>query len=588
MHLVRSRFPAAVLAVLIAAGAVGCSPPASPDEAGTPVKSSNEGDRFRFESRDGSVGKSHRPPPASCPEFREVQHETGVQFRYENGANGRKLMVEATGGGAAWIDFDRDGRPDLYFVQGGDPAPAPGARQPPNRLYHNVAGERFEDATLPARVGDTGYGQGIAVGDFDDDGFDDIYVTNVGSNVLYRNRGDGTFDDVTLSAGVDDRRWSTSAAWGDLNGDGRLDLFVCNYVDYDPRHPLNCGKDGTPRICHPHQVEPVSNECFLNLGNGHFRAVAAEWGMMGQGSKSLGVVIADFDRDGRQDVYVANDTTANFLFRNLGNNRFEDVAVQLGCALRADGEFQASMGVAFGDYDENGFQDLYVTHFTSDSNTLYANHGATGFQDVTRFAGLHGPTLKYLGFGTVMCDFDADGRQELFITNGHIDEWRDRGTLWEMPPQLLSFAGTRWLECSQRAGPVFRRNLIGRGVATADYDGDGAIDLVVVHQNDEAVLLRNVSKRGNWLNVRLIGRASNRRGVGAEVTLRQGGKGRVRQLAGGTSYCAAHEPLLPFGLGTDASPCTLSIRWPSGARQTVPGVSVNREIVVVEPVSKSN
>ncbi len=532
------------------------------------------------------VRPDHSKSPLACPLFIDVSTEVGVQFQYDNGATGKALMVESIGGGAGWLDYDGDGSWDLYLVQAGNPTPKPDETLLPDCLYRNMGDGRFRDVSHLAGVTDGGYGNGAAVGDYDNDGFDDLYVTNVGHNVLYHNLGDGTFQEVTEAADVDDPRWSTSAAWGDLDHDGDLDLFVCNYLKYDRFHPLPCPKkDGSPGICHPNDLAAEPNEVFLNQGDGTFRRVAHEWGLDGdeENSKSLGVVIADLNGDGRVDVYVANDTTANFLFINQGQGRFQESAAALGCAMNGLGHYQASMGVAVGDYDRNGFLDLYVTHFTDDSNTLYQNLGPAGFHDSTRTTGLHQPTLKYLGFGTVMADFNQDGHEDLFVTNGHIDDWRDKGELFEMPPQLFTYTGTKWEECSQKAGQPFREQRIGRAVASCDFDDDGDLDLAVVHQNAPTWLLRNDSQRGHWLKVRLIGRSSNRRGVGSQVTLRQGQSMLVQQLTGGTSYCASHQPVLVFGLGESNANCSIEIRWPSGISQQVDNIEPDRSLVLMEP-----
>ncbi|MCH8830585.1 MAG: CRTAC1 family protein, partial [Planctomycetes bacterium] len=342
-------------------------------------------------------------------------------------------------------------------------------------------------------------------------------------------------------------------------------------------------KDGTLTTCHPQALDPVPNECFLNQGDGTFRKAAAQLGLRGRGSKSLGVVIADMTGDGLPDIFVANDTTANFLFVNTGKGRFREEGMRAGCAMSGGATFQASMGVAWGDYDRNGSLDLYVTHFTDDSNTMYRNLGAIGFEDVTRLTGLHEPTLKYLGFGTIMADFDHDGRQEIFVTNGHISDWRDRGELLTMPAQLFAYTGKRWVETSDQAGPFFQKEFIGRAVAVADYDNDGDFDLAVVHQNAPMALLKNESRGGHWLRVRLIGRTSNRHGIGAVITVKQGDLQLVQYLIGGGSYCSAHQPVALFGFGPSQARCTLSVRWPSGIVQTVDNVEIDRILTLSEP-----
>uniref|UniRef100_A0A7C2P3W5 CRTAC1 family protein n=1 Tax=Schlesneria paludicola TaxID=360056 RepID=A0A7C2P3W5_9PLAN len=517
--------------------------------------------------------------------FVDVHEEAGLNFVLDNGHSRARLMVESTVGGAGWLDYDGDGWWDLFLPQGGNPFTEGVERRTSNdELFRNLDGVRFARVTEQAGIRDADFGHGVSVGDFDDDGFDDVYVCNVGPDRLYHNCGDGTFQEISAAAGIDNPVWSSSAAWGDLDADGDLDLYVCNYLDYDPWHPIAClSQDGQPGICHPEEVDAVLNKCYLNQGDGTFRNIADERGLNGPDGKSLGVVIADLNGDRRPDVYVANDTTANHLFVNLGDGRYEERAIALGCAISGQGHYQASMGIGFGDYDENGYPDLYCTHFTKDSNTLYANYGPAGFEDTTRKTDLHLPTLNYLAFGTVMADFDYNGRQDLFVANGHIDDWRKRsGDLWYMPPQLFTFNGMKWTECGKSAGGYFEKEWLGRAVASADYDDDGDLDLLVAHQNAAAGLLRNDSARGRFLKLRFLGTESNRRGVGVQVTVTQGRRRLVQQLAGGTSYCAAHQPILCFGLGTSAEPCRITVEWPQGRRQELVDVAVDQSLVLRE------
>jgi hypothetical protein len=520
-----------------------------------------------------------------------VHEEVGLQFIFDNGSSRAKLMVESTSGGAGWLDYDCDGWWDLYLPQGGNPFVDDQSRRSSNdELFRSIAGRRFVRATGAAGLHDAEFGHGVTVGDFDDDGYDDVFVTNVGANdKLYWNCGDGTFHDATQSAGIDNSLWSSSAAFADLDLDGDLDLYVCTYVDYDPWHPVAClSDDGMPGICHPEKLDGVPDVCYLNGGDGTFHNVTAERGLVAPRSKSLGVVVADFDGDALPDIFVANDTAANHLFVNVGEGHFVERAVALGCAMSGLGQYQANMGVGFGDFDENGFPDLYCTVFTDDSNTLFANYGPSGFQDMTRATGLHQPTMPYLGFGTMMADFDCNGRQDLFIANGHIDDWRERtGDLWYMPAQLFTFDGAVWHECRATAGPYFEHDWLGRAVASADYDNDGDVDLAVVHQNDAIGLLRNDSDKGHWLNFRFLGCDSNRRGVGAGVTVVQGGRRLVQQLPGGTSYCASHQPALFFGLGVSSDNCQVSVRWPCGKRQELTEVAVDQTLILRETVAEA-
>lgn len=576
-----------VLGTAFALSQVGCE---RPSDTSTSAEANAVHANPLAEGTSTSSLAAETPSTANLPRlaeslaFRDVHESVGVDFVYRNGAAGRALMVEATGGAAGWLDLDRDGLWDLFLPQGGNPAWKSADENPNDALYRSE-GEAFVDVADMAGIVDTGYGQAVAIGDFDNDGFDDIYVTNVGKNTFFINQGDGTFREEADGTGVQDERWSCTAAWSDLDGDSDLDLFVCNYLAYDPYAPIPCDlDDGTPTTCHPNLLQPVTNSCFENLGDGTFREVGKQWGLTGRGSKSLSVIIADLDGDDLPDVFVANDTTANFFFKNLGSGRFKEQGLLAGCALSGDGLFQASMGIAVGDYDHNGYPDLYVTHFTHDSNTLYSNLGSRGFQDSTRSAGLHTPTLPYLGFGTIMADFDRNGLQDMFIANGHTDPVTKSDAMYEMPAQMFTWNGVRFVECSTTAGPYFQRRVVGRGVASCDWDGDGDLDLAVVNQNDPVAMLENDASTGHWLNVQLVGTRSNRRGINTKATLHQGGRRLVQELVGGSSYNASNEPCIYFGLVED-EPVRVELSWPSGVRQTLEGVTVDQTLTIREPAT---
>ncbi|MEJ7595271.1 MAG: CRTAC1 family protein [Planctomycetaceae bacterium] len=518
--------------------------------------------------------------------FVEVTADAGLEFRYDNGAAGQQLMVEATGGGCGWTDFDRDSYPDIYFPQGGNPALSGDSDQPMDQLFRNHRGLSFQNIAAAAGITEQRYSQGVAVGDFDNDGFDDIFVTNVGLNQLYHNQGDGTFLAVPKEAGFAERHWSSSAAWGDIDLDGDLDVYVCNYCDYDPKKPMPCtNNQGIASICHPKDVVPVPDECYRNLGDGRFETCAQSLGLYGDGNRGLGVVIADFNNDRWPDIYVANDTTANFLFSSDHGAGFREVASITGCALSAQGLGQASMGVACGDYDRNGFLDLYLTHFTFEWNTLYANLGEQGYYDVTAISGLVVPTLNRLAFGTVMDDFNCDGNMELFVANGHINPQEADGDGYPMQPQMFSCDGKIWNDVSSTVGGYFDRKVVGRGVATADFDIDGKMDLCVVHQDSPVVLLHNESNMGSWLNVTPAGTESSRNAVGTRVHATIDGETWMRELAGGTSYCSSMQRVLSFGFPASATTCTLRIEWPNGLITTLESVPLNQSIDIIEPNS---
>ena len=580
-----------LLVIALAAAEFGCQNAApvessksnsEPSTSDTPIvrqaaKRTPVSPSVRNSSSDATVPQSFH--------FTDVADRLGIQFQYENGAQGQSLMVEATGGGVGWFDYDGDGVLDLFFAQGGSASDEESANRIPDVLYRGQRDAEFVSVGASAGLNDAEYSQGVAVADFNNDGFDDVYVTSIRHNALFQNQGDGTFLNVTDSAGVDDPRWSTSAAWGDLDRDGDLDLYVCNYVDFDPKHPKICLRlnTGVPAMCNPKDFEPTPDECFENLGDGTFRRVAQSWGLFGPGNRALGVAIADFNNDGLPDIYVANDTTANFLFLNRSAQRFEESATLLGCALSAQGTGQASMGLAVGDYDGNGFLDLYLTHFYGEWNTLYRNLGPEGFQDRTAVVGLLTPTLQKLGFGTVMTDFDQDGRVELFVANGHVDPGSAANEEYEMLPQLFTFLGRTFAECGTAAGDYFRQKRVGRGVALGDFDNDGDWDLAIVHHDAPATVLRNDCQRGHWLRLKAVGRSSPRTPIGLRVTLRQGKLSLMQELVGGTSFCSAHESALIFGVGQSSEPCDLEIRWPSGKVQRIEQVSLDQTLPLLEP-----
>ena len=515
------------------------------------------------------------------PHFQETATEAGIDFVFDTGA-GHRMMIEGTGGGAGWLDYDCDGHWDLYLVQAGATV-SPGPRQPSDKLFRNLSDGTFADVTESAGVTELKYGQGVCVGDFDADGFDDLFVTNVGGDVLFRNRGDGTFEDVSLSLATFALGWSTSAAWVDIDLDGDLDLYVCRYCDFDPAHPTPCrNSQGVVAMCQPKQVPPIPDLLFVNQGDGRFLEQAHERGLFGPDNRALGVAAADFDGDGWPDLFVGNDASPNFMFLNQRNGQFRESAVLLGCGLMLNGQAQASMGIAVGDYDRNGSLDLFVTNFEGEGDTLYRNEAPNGFQEVGGQLGLAGPTLPMLGWGAVMADFNQDGHEDLFIANGHIDDGRHVGGDLEQRPQLFSFDGRRWIDTSEKSGDFFQQARLGRGVAACDYDDDGDLDLVVVHQNSPTALLRNDSIRQHWLKIELSGRKVNRRGIGARVIVQMGDRTLMQELVGGTSYCSSSQPCLCFGLGSWDQPVSVEIRWPGGRRQTIENVAIDRRLLVLE------
>lgn len=568
--------------------AVGCEPLSEPEtEPRQPMELTAPSSVFAAMAKEPAVEPSpNRPIGHTQLRFVDRAEELNIQFIYQNGARGEQLMVEATGGGVGWIDYDRDGWQDLYLGQGGNSWEVAGPKQPRDELVRNQSGKGFEMVTDVIGIDERGYGQGVCVGDYDNDGFPDLLVTNVGISHLYHNSGDGTFQDVTASCGIGQSwHWSTSAAWGDPDRDGDLDLYVCRYCLYDPRNPISCrDKGGQASICHPNQVNPEPDEFYLNEGNGQFRAAARELGLFGNGNRGLGVVIADFDNDHWPDFFVANDTTANFLFCNHEGKSFTEEAILRGCAVSGEGSPQANMGIACGDYDRNGYLDLYVTHFSNEWNTLYANYGSQGFSDQTAIAGLVVPTLPMLAFGTTFHDFNGDGWLDLFVSNGHINERRTEGSGYAQPPQLFSFNGRTWDDVGSSAGSVFKLPVVGRGVAGADFDRDGRIDVAVVPQNSRFQLLHNQSDGTRLLTIECIGRTSTRDGIGTRIFARSGDVTQMSELFGGGSFCSSEELVLTFGFGEGISTADLEIVWPNGIKQVLSAVPVPHRIQLLEPI----
>jgi hypothetical protein len=473
-------------------------------------------------------------------------------------------------GGVGLLDYDGDGFLDVYCVQGGHFPPLSEAADSGDRLYRNRGDGTFEDVTARSGIAamPRGYGHGVAVGDYDNDGRPDLFVTRWRSYALYRNRGDGTFEDATRATGLGgDRDWPTSAAFADLDGDGDLDLYVCHYGEWDPRHPLIC-KDPTGSVvvtCDPRRIRSLPDHLFRN-DRGRFVDVTGGSGIVDREGRGLGVVAADLDDDGRVDLFVANDSTANFLFRNLGGLRFDEIGHEAGVAANAGGGYQAGMGVACGDVDGDGRMDLAVTNFYGESTTLFRNLGQGLFADRTSAAGLLAPSRHRLGFGAAFLDIDDDGWLDLMTANGHIGDHRPLFP-YAMRPQLFHGGpdGT-FADVTAAAGPSFERAYVGRGLVIGDLDNDGRTDALMVAQNEPLVFFHNRAGDGcgHFLTVGLEGTRSNRDAVGARVIVHAGGRARVAPQLGGGSFESAGDPRLHFGLGSADRVDRLEVRWPSG------------------------
>jgi enediyne biosynthesis protein E4 len=532
-----------------------------------------------------SIGQVAKP---TAPVFVDVTAKAGITFVHTSGATPDKHMYETFGSGVAWIDFDNDGFVDLYFVNG-----PPGAA---NALYRNNGNGTFADVTQRSGTGAAahpGYKTGVAVGDYDNDGRLDLYVTSFGPNILFHNNGDGTFSDVTAKAGVagGTNEWSTSTGFFDYDRDADLDLYVANYVDFRKDESPWCGlrKPGYRMYCNPTIFDGVPDRLFRNNGNGTFADVSRQTGIANPAGKGLGVVFCDFDRDADTDIYIANDLVRNFLYRNKGDGTFEDVAYAAGVGFDANGKPQAGMGVDCGDVDGNGYPELFVTNFSEELNTLYENRGDGIFEDVSQKAGL-GSGFFPLGFGTKMYDVDNDGDLDLHVTNGHvIDNIKlYQSTLtYEQKDLLYENVGGRFRDVSAEAGPALQAARVGRGLAVADFDNDGYLDVVISSVGKRPVLLKNhAAQKGNWIQIRAEGNASNRFGLGATVRIQAGGRNQVREISNVASYLSSNDTRLHAGLG-DAKVAELEILWPSGRKQMLRDVNANQILVVKEPEAAS-
>jgi hypothetical protein len=526
---------------------------------------------------------------AQPPVFVDVTAKAGITFVHASGATPDKHMVETFGSGVAWIDFDNDGFADLYFVNG-----KPGTA---NALYRNNGNGTFTDVTHQsgtAASSHRSYKTGVAVGDYDNDGRLDLYVTALGPNILYHNNGNGTFTDVTIAAGVAGgaNEWSTSTGFFDYDRDGDLDLYVANYLDVRQDDNPWCGlrKPGYRMYCNPTIFDGVADRLFRNNGNGTFTDVSRQAGIANPAGKGLGVVFCDVDRDGDADIYVANDLVRNFLYRNKGDGTFEDIAYAAGVGFDINGKAQAGMGVDCGDVDGNGYPELFVTNFAEELNTLYDNRGEGVFEDVTQKAGL-GSGFLPLGFGTKMYDVDNDGDLDLHVTNGHvIDNVRlyQPKLTYEQKDLLYENSGGRFKDIAAASGPALQAARVGRGLAVADFDNDGYLDVVITSVGKRPVLLKNqAARKGNWLEIRAQGTASNAFGLGATVRVQAGGTTQVREINNVASYLSSNDTRLHVGLGDAKIATQIEIRWPSGRRQTLREVHANQILVVKEPEAVS-
>jgi hypothetical protein len=528
--------------------------------------------------------------PAAAPGFRlvDVTSAAGIHFRHHSGAYGAKLLPETLGAGCAFLDYDGDGWQDILLVNGMD-WPGHKKQRSTLRLYRNNRNGTFTDVTRQAGLDVEMYGMGVAIGDYNNDGHVDILITCVGQNRLFRNTGKGTFVDVTKASGLGDRLgFSTSALWFDYDRDGLLDLFVCNYVKWSPERDVFCSLDGkTKSYCTPEAYRGQTCWLFHNRGDGTFEDVTAKSGLFDASSKSLGVAMLDYDDDGWPDLFVANDTQPNKLYRNQRNGTFREVGVDTGTAFSAEGKARAGMGVDVADVDGSGRATVAVTNFDNEMIGLYQADGRGGFNDIALSTGIGVASKNTLGFGCAFLDADLDGRLDLVAVNGHIDDTVRNirhGLRYEQPPQFFLNDGSgKFSEVASDLGTDFSAPRVGRGLAYGDFDNDGDLDLLITTNNGSAYLFRNDQQAGNRsIRFRLTGTKSNRDAIGAKVRIYAGGAVQSRMVKSGSSYLSQSELPVTFGIGKRDRIERVVIDWPSGATEEHKDLQTGRAYECVE------
>jgi hypothetical protein len=523
--------------------------------------------------------------------FTDIIPSSGIDFVHANGKSGRYYFIETVASGGGFIDYDGDGDLDVYLLNG---CAIPGF-QPDHRLssklYRNNGNRTFTDVTDQAGVGNEGrYGMGLAVGDYDNDGDDDLFVTNFGENVLYRNNGDGTFTDFTAQSRLKtaiNPLFSTSATFFDYDRDGDLDLYVCAYVDFTFENNRRCVRDGLQSYCDPDAYSGMPDMLYRNNGDGTFTDVSEEAGVANPAGKGLGVVCGDYDGDGWPDIFVANDRVPNFLYRNNRDGTFTDVALLAGVAFGEDGVARAGMGADFGDYDHNGALDIYVTNFSHEPNSLFRNNGNGTFTETTFGAGLGNPTLLYLAFGTAFFDYDNDGWPDLFAANGHVIdniEQFEQSVTYEENNQLFRNTGQgRFIEVSASAGAPFSVRRVHRGAAFGDVDNDGDVDILVTSVNDRPqLLINNGEKAGNSLLIGTVGVQSARNGVGARITVFSGTLEQTREVKSGYSFMSSNDFRVHFGLRDYTKADSIRVVWPGGSEDRLYDIQADQWITIKE------
>jgi len=542
------------------------------------------------------VTSQHPEQPNDLPgKFVDVTSAVGVNFQYLASHTSKKYLLETMGAGVALFDYDNDGRLDIFLVNGAlinDPEPSGSVPQKTspkywNRLYHQKPDGTFEDVTEKAGLQGVGYGMGVAVGDYDNDGYEDLFVTAYGGNKLYHNNGDGTFTDVTATAGVGGTGWSTSAAWVDLDNDGLLDLVVLRYLDWD-FHDVWCGerKEEYRSYCHPDMFPPISPLVYHNDGDGHFTEVSQKTDLAKPG-KGLGIALADYDRDGHIDLFVANDSMVEFLYHNMGNGTFEEVGLASGAAVDANGRTYAGMGVDFADYNNDGLPDLVITNLAGQTYALYQNVGDGNFNYVSGSSGFGRITQPHSGWGVGFMDYDNDGWKDILIAQGHdLDtiELTFPNMHYREPMLLARNTSRGFVDVSAESGGVFSQPWVARGLAIGDIDNDGRLDAVVTTNEGPAYVLHNeTATQNHWLILKLVGHKSNRDAIGAEVKLITTKGTQLATVSTAGSYLSSKDKRVHFGLGSETAAQSIEIRWPSGIVQTLNNVRDDQVLQVDEP-----
>lgn len=563
------------------------TPSPSPTRTG---RSYNTGESARPPSRPGPQGQS----PVS---FADITANLNISFNHESSFTSFKYLLEAMGGGVAMFDYDNDGRQDLFFTNGARLKESMGRTEMPdkrdpkywNRLYHQKKDGTFEDITAAAGLKGENYSMGVAVGDYNNDGYSDLYVTGFGGNQFYHNNGDGTFADVTKKAGVGAAGWSTSAAWVDYDEDGRLDLFVGRYLEWDfETGSIYCGdmRPGYRAYCHPDNFSGTTNVLFRQLADGTFEDVSVKTKIADVKGKALGVAVSDFDNDGLIDIFVANDSVRQTLFHNKGDGTFEDIAVSSGAGYDENGKTFAGMGVDAGDFDNDGFMDIFITTLSNETYPLYRNEGDLTFTYATNSSAVGQITLLYSGWGTRFIDVDNDGQRDLFVAQSHVLDTIEKTSSYlkfKQTPLLMLNTPKGFVNVSVTAGRTFNTALTGRGAAFGDINNDGQIDIVIAMLEGAPIVLRNEGTKNHWLGLSLVGSKSNRSGIGARVIVTDSGsRKQIFDVNSSGSYLSSNDSRVVVGLGVAKEVQSVKINWPSGRVQLVTKPAIDRYIVIKE------